>query len=300
MATKSSPNKYQPSPRRRPKTSAPHPVLQNGLDDYRPQFSFRTDRLSPLSQATPYHYSLELHHQLNCPSLQQILLEGRASLITRTHCAATRRRLEHVAPQGPPGDQVISLDASEHQGQILHQSFIVSEDDALYLPDDDWNPALRRVFPGGTLLRQGAILAVSERSTASTDEASMPMSLIDIEADLSQRAKDFNVSLNQDRIKILLNPADFQKIKELRSSHFTAGCLYPSVYLIAVLQAVLRLHDPNYEHLRWHQVINTIVNQTQPGLETDEITEQALTIAQDLIEHPLSLILPPDSEEEDL
>lgn len=299
MATKSSPSEFLPGPRRPPKTSAPHPVLQNNLDDYRPAFSFRTYQVGPISQPAPLQYSLELHHRLTCPSLQAVLASGQASLITRTNCVLTRTRLTHRAPPGPPDRQIILLDISTHQGQVHHQSFIVSDEEGLYLANDDWSPAVRAVFPDGTLLHQGSILAVSERGTAFTDDASKPVSLIDLEAYPSLRRNQFRVSLNEDRIKILLHPADFAAVQKLRSSPASATPLYPSLYLHAVHQAVLGLKDDHHHHLRWQQVISKLIEESRPGLDPDQLTELSLDIAQELIDHPLSQILPPDTEEEE-
>ena len=299
MATKSSPPEFLPGPRRPPKTSAPYPVLQNNLDDYRPEFSFRTHQVAPISQPNPGKYSLELQHRLVCPSLQAALANGQASLITRTTCSLTRTRLTHRAPAGPPGRHLILLDTSSHQGQVQHQSFIVSDEEGFYLDNNDWSAAVQAVFPDGVLLHQGSILALSERGTAFTEDATKPVSLIDVDADLSQRRHAFQVSLNHDRIKILLHPADFTAVQRLRSSPTSASALYPSLYLHAVHQAVLGLPDNAHNHLRWHRVISQRIEDIRPGLDLGQLSELSLEIAQQLIDHPLSQILPPEADEED-
>ena len=298
MATRSSPNKARGRPSRPPKTTAPHPVLQHALDDYRTEFRFRTNQVGAMTEPNSAHYALELHHDLNCPSLQQALEAGQAILVTRTNCLLTRTRLTHTAPAGPPGSQMITLDQSSHRGSVEHQSFIISNEDGFLLPSQDLNTDLTAIFPQGLLLPRAAVLAVSESNVVSTQDTKRPVSLIDLKADHTTPRRQFRVALDQERIAVMLHPLDFQAVQAIRSQPLEAAKLHPSLYLSAIHQAVLSLGEDNYRDHRWHTTIADLVYRAQPNLEPDQLKEQSLEIAQQLLDQPLALILPEDPEQE--
>lgn len=303
MATRSPHPETTAHPTPPPRTTAPHPVLQRDLGDYRQDCTFRTRQVATLTEPDSEHYRLELIHELRCPSLEQSLENHDAILITRTNCRDTHTRLTHttrpVADTPFPIRQFIDLPTDNHKGRIEFQSFIVSDRHDFRLPNDDLNPTLAAIFPQGRPLPRGARLAVSEVPHASTEDTHKPVSILDIKADNAITRGTFHVSLDDHRIQILLHHRDFDTVQQIRDEPDRSATLYPSIYLAAIHQAVLVLGDPKYHERRWHQVLSRKAHELDPDFDLTPSTSDALIMAQKLLESPFARIAPPTEEDEE-
>ena len=185
------------------------------------------------------------------------------------------------------------LDSESLAGNVIITPYVIAANDIRLQVSsehhDDYNTAGLTEFE----IPKSSILAIGVGAEVEGDYRSPPSS-IDIANDDNIDIGEFDVQYDQDRIEILVNPNDRQKVEHLRRETLNADLksLWPSLFLTAILGGIRRLEEYKDEGYSWTEVFSNALNREgYHEITQEELDEKALYYAQKLLDAPLGAML---------
>ena len=275
----------------------PHPVLSPGGLDYLPTAEFRaeSDDAKKTSSDQKLHIPIKFH--MTELELAARIDRGEAAYVVLTDCVQSRIRERH---QTFDDRILISLDTRDYYGSITIQSFITSTRHIAGFRSDQWTRWIKDILPEGVDLPRGAILAIANEHTLSLSEPAELQSCIQIVPSDRVEEGRFTIDQTNDHIHILVHPNTKAAIHRMRSNEDDQDKLWPSIYLSAITRAV-QTHtlDDNLEKT-WAKTVATAMD--QHGIDAssqDDLDENALLYAQQIMGDPLRRIMETEDSPED-
>ena len=266
----------------------PHPYLYPGNQDYLAPAHFRT-AINVTRDPDNNTYHIGIIHELEEPSLQELIDNGQACFTTIVDC--TRARLRETYQSTERLAEII-LDGTKYSGTVTINAFITATVDINNFKADRWNEWLKMVLENGTNVPQGAILAAAQSHTFDPDFANEMESCLQIIPSDRVEIGEFEVELEEDLINILVNTEDKPYIDKLRQNPDTQDQLWPGLYLPAIIQAIQNLGEPQNAEKTWAKTLSAKLG--EHGIQLDEpdlLKDNALKHAQKLMQKPLSRLL---------
>ena len=262
----------------------PHPVLSPVGRDYADQFTFQGTVANVRADEEDDRIIIAVQYELNEPTLNGLVRQGKAQFTTTTDCTPARSRETHSTGEDR---QEIVLDARKYTGGVQVQSLITARQDIPGFHSPSWTPELRSFLRGGIHIPEGAFLAVSQPWNIRLDDAEPLESCVVIIPQAEIQEGTFDISLEGDSIAIMVSEQDKARIDRTRQGQ-GERYLWPSIYLSAIELAVRKHQEEEWREKNWARVVREQVDRA--GIDTsdqDAFQARSLLHAQKLLENPM-------------
>ena len=275
----------------------PHPLLTPWTDDYGDaEFKVNVPH-AVLNNGKQINLTIKYH--LTSEHLRGVIAEGSAHYVGLLACPRTFSR---DAVSATIEDDLYVLDAGEYADEIRLTPYVIATKRIEGFNSDEFAEEFKVVKPGGFNIQPGSILAVGDSLTIALEEGGSPHSVIDLVPDDKVERGSFTVNLDDNRIKIHVDPEDKKKIEAFRQrgqGSREMAVLFPAVYLHAVTEALRNLDE--YPDTHWASTMRKALE--RHGIIEDDpeiLRYKALKHAQKLMEMPMGTLLKAfDSGEEE-
>ena len=189
-------------------------------------------------------------------------------------------------------DDIQILDAGDYAGELEFTPYIVSAQRIEGFISGEHAEEFRRGKPEGFDIPAGAILAVGDSVRITLDEGGSPYSVMDLVNAPNIETGSFQVSLDDNRIKIHMAPGDKDRIEALRQRGERSAemaALFPAVYLHAVIEALRNL--PEHPDSQWAGTMRQALENHNISVDDEELKSNALKYAQTLMDKPIGTFL---------
>ena len=261
----------------------PHPLLAPWTDDYGDSEFVVTVPHAVLNNGK--QISLTLKYHLTSQYLQRIVSEGAAHYVGLLTCSKTLSRNTFVTNQE---DDVQTLEAGNYADEIKLTPYVIATQRIEGFTSNEFAEEFRNIKPEGFSISSGSILAVGDSMTITLEEGGSPYSVIDLVPDNNIEGGSFAVNLDDNRIKIHVDPEDKKRIEAFRQrgeGSREMAVLFPSVYLHAVTEALRSLEEDPDKH--WAQTMRSALERHGITDDYEELKSRALKHAQKLMEMPM-------------
>ncbi len=265
----------------------PYPLLAPWTDDYGDSEFVVTVPHAVLNNGK--QISLTIKYRLTSRYLRQMVAKGKANYVGQVSCSKTFSRTAYITSQE---DDVQTLDAGNYAEEIRLTPYVISSQRIEGFCSEEFAEEFRNARPEGFSIAPGSILAVGDSMTITLEEGGSPYSVIDLVPDDNIGSGSFEVILDDNRIKIHVNPEDKQRIEAFRQrgeGSREMAVLFPAIYLHAVTEALRSLGDDPDKH--WDQTLRTALERHEITDDPQEIKFRALRHAQKLMEMPMGTLL---------
>ena len=274
----------------------PHPLLAPWTDDYGDAEFVVNVPHAVLNNGRQINLTVKYH--LTSEHLRGVIAEGSAHYVGLLACPRTFSR---DAVPATIEDDLYVLDAGEYADEIRLTPYVIATKRIEGFNSDEFAEEFKVVKPGGFSIQPGSILAVGDSMTIALEEGGSPHSVIDLVPNNKVERGSFIVNLDDNRIKIYVEPEDKKKIEAFRQrgqGSQEMAVLFPAIYLHAVTEALRNLGS--YSGTHWVSTMEKAL--ARHGIEDDseELKSRALKHAQKLMEMPMGTLLKAfDSGEEE-
>ena len=265
----------------------PHPLLAPWTDDYGDAEFVVTVPHAVLNNGR--QISLTIKYHLSSQHLQRIVSEGAAHYVGLLTCPKTFSRNTFVTDQE---DDVQTLEAGNYANEIKLTPYVIATQRIEGFASDEFAEEFRNIRPEGFSIPPSSILAVGDSMTITLEEGGSPYSVIDLVPDNNIDSGAFAVNLDDNRIKIHVNPEDKKRIEAFRlrgEGSREMAVLFPAVYLHAVTEALRSLEEDPDKH--WAQTMRSALERQGITDDYEELKSRALIHAQKLMELPMGKLL---------
>ena len=265
----------------------PHPLLAPWTDDFGDAKFAVTVPHAVLNNGK--QISLTIKYHLTSRYLRQIVAERRAHYVSQLTCSKTFNRNTYITSKE---DDVQTLEAGNYADEIRLTPYVTASQRIEGFTSEEFAEEFRNTRPQGFSIAPGSILAVGDSMTITLEEGGSPHSVIDLVADNSVESGSFAVNLDDNRIKIHVNPEDKRRLEAFRQrGEGSRGMtvLFPAVYLHAVTEALRSLGDEPEKH--WAQTMSRALERHGITDDNEELKARALMHAQKLMEMPMGTLL---------
>lgn len=236
----------------------PHPLLSSLHGDY----ASGSFTLSVTENPTDKdEFRFWCIYKLDCPSLNDYVVSGKARVVVRFKSAAASFR-ENYFFEGDAHKKLISVPKQGVAKSIVIQAFIVAADNISDFRLPEWN---QEYFSGAIFsLRKGDILAESDIFEVKLDDSELEKPLSSIfKIECNEEAKDsIHASFDDHKIRVLLSKQLYDIYFKLRKKgefrrYLSAVILLPPlVEALSLMQTEYDEDDNNhYENYRWYRAI---------------------------------------------
>ena len=273
----------------------PHPLLAPWNDDYTDVTFVAQVPHAVLNNGAQINLTVKYH--LTSPALQSLIREGKAQYVGLVACAKTFSRNSYATRQE---DEIYVLDAADYAEELKLTPYVVAIQSIEGFSALEHNEEIRKIKPDGFDIPAGSILAVGNSTDVTLEEGGSPHSVIDLVADPNINAGNFEVELDDNRIKVHMAPPDKSRTEALRmhgQNSMEMAILFPSIYLHAITEALrnLRAHTDR----RWAQTMLKALERNGIDVDMEELQFNALKYAQAVMEGPVGTLMTAlDREEE--
>ena len=272
----------------------PYPLLARWNDDYGERtFGARLEGVH--SNRRKVNFGIEFIN--GSEFLKGLIAEGKAQYILVVSCPATAAR-EVIS--SPFETTMYELESPDFSKELLSTPYIVTTEDLSGFISEEHASEFRHEVHDGFNVAAGGILAVGVSLRTPLEGENDAASVIDLIQSDRVREYELVVELDQERIKIVLNPNDRARVEKLRKQPEASrgmSLLYSSLYLPTVAEAVRRL--PDYADRRWAIVMRNALEQQGIDVDGDRLNEEAFNYAQTLLNLPIGRSLAAFAEAED-
>jgi len=230
-------------------TRFPHPVLGLDTNDYvTGEFVAKFTVKEDFSKST---VEISIDSSVTDSALSDLVATGKASTGIFVICPATYLTL---ARPFQLGSSKVQLSASQLWGRVRIQPFIWSNEAIA-----KWeSPNVHKEFSqDGFEIARGAVLAIGEEIAFSVgrDKLAPIESIFEMRRAPSYPIGKATVSLDEEKIVILLSPDVHEAVNNLRANSTGKMALMNSLYLPAIMEvlAILSSSGGNFENRRWYQ-----------------------------------------------
>lgn len=267
----------------------PYPVLSNMNDDY---FNSSFD-VSINIIKDGYNIRFELKSQINNDGILSLVNEGKAKFVYHLECAQTGFR-KAIATEHT---EIVHVEhGTKLRGRMQICPFIVAYED---IPDYN-NDLFHRDYRGIKFtIESGCVIAVGSQINADFDpeinDFSNPPSVFSIIKNADETQKDMVVDINQRKIIIKLNEAEYYSYLNLKENVLLSPILHSLVItptLVYVLGEIANKSPDeryNYSSYAWYRAVKkALFEKFNTNIEEENFSEKNLiTLAQQLIDSPL-------------
>ncbi len=262
----------------------PHPVLAPIFQDYEGGMEFQGKILNIRESPEEHRLVIAVQYRLNEPSLRELIEKQEAQFTTTVSSGAGRLR-ESFSTQ--EDHQEISLDSQQYPNELEIQSFITLARETNGFQSPSWTPDTRRFLEGGITLPEGAILAISDPTTARLRDSEPLESCVVITAASHLDHGEIEIRLEEDLIEILASSEYKTELNRARTGE-RETFLWPSIYLQAIERAVRENASPDHSGKRWTEVIRNRLQQEQIDTADEQVVrDHSLLYAQRLMGRPM-------------
>lgn len=265
----------------------PHPLLSPWTDDYGFEEFLVNVPHAVLNNGK--HINLTVKYHCTSQHLRRTIAEGSAHYVGLLVCAKTFSR--EAFPTNSE-DDLYTLDAGEYGDEIRLTPYVVATKRIEKFRSDEFAEEFRSIRPKGFSISPGSILAVGDSTTITLEEGGSPSSVIDLVPDSRVEIGSFFVNLEDNRIKIHVEPEDKKKIEAFRQrgqGSREMAVLFPSIYLHAVTEALRNLGA--YPDTHWALTMRRVLDQHDITDDPQELEARALMHAQKLMAMPMATLL---------
>ena len=265
----------------------PQPLLAPWTDDYSDAEFLVSVPHAVLNNGRQISVTIKYH--LTSQYLRRVIAEGSAHYVGLLACSMTFSR--EALPTNEE-DDVYSLDAGDYDDEIRLTPYVVATKRIKGFNSDEFAEEFKAAKPGGFSVLPGSILAVGDSMTITLEEGGSPSSVIDLVPQDSVEKGSFIVILDDNRIKIYVEPEDKKKIEAFRQrgqGSQEMAVLFPSVYLHAVTEALRNLDEHSDTH--WATTMRKALERHGITDDPEALKSRALTHAQKLMEMPVGTLL---------
>jgi hypothetical protein len=279
--------------------SFPYPVLGLRGEESSDEADVMGHFEAPCEVAIASEVSVNIHYKLlHSPQLAQLIEDRSAAFACEVTCRKTAFRCVYTSPSP---HQSFAVETDFLRDQIVLEFYIVAIADFVYSDQGGWHSDYAgRVFQ----ITKGAVLAYGGEAKVLVQREpsghSLGGSLIAVEPG-TEKTGPFEVDLESDNVTIYLPTKTYLLFDNLYSNRPEyAATFHSSLVVPALAQALAVMSDSpqDYEDKKWFQAIETKLSQ-DPELRKFEVNQQnALGIAQRLIEYPFSEVTSTLAEQE--
>ena len=260
----------------------PYPLLARWNDDYgQKAFSARLEAV----QSNKLKINLGIEFSNDSEFLKGFIAERSAQYILVVSCPATAAR-EVIA--SPFETTLYELNSTDFSKELLSTPYIVATEEITCFTSDEHALEFKHVVPDGFSVPAGSILAVGVSIRTPLEGEGDAASVIDLIQNDRVPENELVVDLDQERIKIVLNPIDRARVEKLRNHPEASkemSLLYSSLYLPTVAEAVRSL--PDYSDRRWAVVLRSALEKQDIDVDSESLKEEAFKHAQVLLDLPI-------------
>ena len=274
----------------------PYPVLSPHNDDYPGKLfgAFSPDTV--LSDGR--QINLTLKYTLNSQTLLDLIDDEQAEYVSLIACSRTSAR---SSVRGRSSEDVLTLSASDYAASLDIAPYVIAKTPITGFLSTEHHYEFHHLKPDGYSVPASGILAVGNPIRVDLDPRLGAESVFDLVPDSALDRGRFEIDMESDHIKILVNPDDKGEIERWRAQGSIGtgqAALFPGLYLHAVTEALRNMHD--YEGYNWFTVLKKVLEDKELETDADVIEMKALNYAQQLLEKPLGKLLEAlKSDEED-
>ena len=265
----------------------PHPLLAPWTDDYGDAEFIVTVPHAVLNNGKQINLTIKYH--LTSQLLQQSVSKGVAQYVGLLTCSKTFSRDTFVSDQA---DDVQVLEAGNYANEIQLTPYVIATQHIEGFTSNELAEEFREIKPDGFSIPRGSILAVGDSTTITLEEGGSPYSVIDLVPDSTVENGSFVVDLDDNRIKIYVNPEDKKRIEAFRKrgeGSREMAVLFPALYLHAVTEALRGLEENPDRH--WAQTMRAALERQGITDDQEGLKSRALRHAQKLMEMPMGTLL---------
>ncbi len=267
--------------------SLPYPILAPWTDDYLDK-SFGIEVPNAVLSGDG-QINVTLRYNLNSEFLLDLIRDGQAEYTTLVVCGRTMARQSF---SGQYAETVEILDAADYAETIEFTPYITAKTAIDRFSSDEHNSEFRTLQPTHYSVPGSGVLAVGNRIRIDLDPIGNIDSIFDLVPSTSLERGRFEVDVEDDRIKIVVNRDDRAEIDrwlDQGRSSMGSAALHPALYLHAVTLALTRI-DENEER-RWTTVFRNRLEALHLETSQEEIDQRLLEYGQRLLQHPLGFML---------
>jgi hypothetical protein len=255
-----------------------YPVLRPENDDY--VNSAIQSSLNATADIDLAQIQVSYDIKLSVPELNQLVKDGKAVTIIYGECRDTWFDITHY-PETDVGS--FTIPKNMVNGQLVLTSLVVAKTDIPSYRSKKFNPE----YGDATFeIQSGEILVIDHpQSFYITREAFKNVtSLFDYQVNQNLSIGEWDLSLDDDRIKIDVHPAQLPILRSAEGNSKNKSVLLSGLFL-PVLVEILNTMDASDEHCdrHWYQIIE----QKRAGLST-AISKSKVRSAQALLRQPLA------------
>jgi hypothetical protein len=227
----------------------PHPVLGLDTNDYvAGEFTSRVAVKEDFAQST---IEITVDTGVTDKSLCDLVTAGKASTGIFINCPAT---YFNVARPTQLGSSKLQFSPGALWGRVIVRPMIWSNEAITKWKNPNFHPEFSS---DGFEVPKGALLGVGDEISFSVgrDKLAPIESIFEMRRAPAYPAGKSTVSLDDEKIVILLSPDVHEAVSNLRANTIGKTVLLNSVYLPAVMEvlAMLASGEGNYESRRWYQ-----------------------------------------------
>ncbi len=266
----------------------PYPLLAPWNDDYGDS-AFGASMPHDAVLSSNGEISFTIKYNLTSPYLRQLIAEGKANYVALITCSKTSSRNAYPTNQD---EDVHVLDANDYAEEFRLRPYVVAIKPINGFTSDEHAEEFKQFKPDGFDIVPASILAVGEESRITLKEGDNPYSIIDLVSNPKIENGVFDMNWDEQRIKIQVSPNDKKQIEAIRkkgNADAEMATLFPAIYLHAITEALRKLSE--YPDLGWASSIRQSLEKLDITADDEELKNNALKYAQQLLENPVGKLL---------
>ena len=260
-----------------------HPVLCLDNSDYI-SGSFKVE-IKVTEDTVKNSLILECSTLLNEPYLHNLIKDKLAQAFIIVSCRGTYfyKQIELINPI-----EVLTFKPGELTGLVELRGIIASSRTISDFRSENLN---EEYGEDGFTIGQSELLAFDIKQKIDIGRKKIPPmeSILELALDEDLKEGEIDVSLEQDKIRILASKKTCEKIHHLRSAGVTSAIVFSSVYLPAIMQILNYLQDDSgeFSEYAWYEPFIAKCN----FYDVDPSDSNTLSSAQKLLKTPLNLVM---------
>jgi hypothetical protein len=256
-----------------------YPVLRPDNDDY-VDCTIQTN-INAIADADLSVITVSYEVSLPVPELTQLISEKKVELLIYAECRETWFDLVHF-PQGWGGS--FSIPGNQIDGQLELTCIVVANENIASYRSQKFNSEYANTDFN---IKRGEVLAFGNCHSfyITRDAFRNVTSLFDYSENTNVPMGEWDVSLDDDRIKVQVNPAQLPILRSAEGTDKNKAVLLSGIFLPILIQIVneMNVNAEEYGELKWFKVIDQ-----KKSLMPAGIVKNPVRLAQTLLKQPLS------------
>lgn len=266
----------------------PYPLLAPWNDDYG-DHAFGASMPHEAVLSSNAEISFTIKYNLTSPYLRKLIDEEKANYVALITCAKTSSRNAYPSNQD---EDVHVLDANDYTEEIRLFPYVVAMKRINEFAAGEHAEEFKQFKPNGFDIAPASILAIGKENRITLTENDTPYSIIDLVSNPKIENGAFDINWDEQRIKIQVSPDDKKRIEAIRkkgNADAERATLFPAIYLHAVTEALRKLSE--CPDSGWTSSIRQSLEKLDIAADDEELKNNALKYAQQLLENPVGKLL---------